>query len=451
MGGRPLTLRGPRLVSLPSSQVERLRGWSGRGYFVKLSRPRANLGDGRQIGHGVQVGKQSDANDDLLGWLQSVGGDVHTDWFAEKLVPVVLRLPPSLPFDEVVIRTRGAWPAAVAAALTTIGRPILSGSRSEHEPTFERAVELHPLDYEWYFDSETARSLAAALPRNGMKILLGTPSVAAEAADAGTLRGESYLVDQSPYVDIRLPILRRLAKLRSRITNRLPFPNGSADYILFDSPWYLDSIEGWLGASLRALAPSGTIQFVLFQDMVRPTALSERESLLERLESIASVRVEANALSYETPWFERNALRVARIPRVGNWRRADLVTVTQVRRATLPPRAPGHHLAEVAEDEYWHTIVIGSRVVKVRVAGERAAGQLTTIEGCPDDVLPTVSRRDARRRSVGLWTSRNRVAGVADPRSVMIMLQNLKSAPTVSDIPKDRQATRLDELLRGDE
>ncbi len=327
---------------------------------------------------------------------------------------------------DVFVRMRGAFPALVREHLAAAGWEKRLGHESSDTISHwnEYPPELHPLDFEWYFTPDCADYLADAVCGRGKTTLcLGVPTVAAAAIRKGR---NVVVLDRNPLIVRRFPALLRSSQLWLLDIADCEQHLARADVVLFDAPWYLEDTYSWLAVAMRAAKAGGLIAFCLFPRLVRPTASAEREAILEAAESAGKVEVLEDAIAYETPIFESEALYGAGITGFGNWRRADLVLV---QRTTAVPRRMSA-VRPSRPSSTWLTYLLGRRVVKVRYSPARTAvrgGSVRPLPGSVDFVYPSVSARDPRRRSIDLWTSRNRVAQVGNLESVMGILQLLEN------------------------
>jgi hypothetical protein len=333
--------------------------------------------------------------------------------------------------EKIVSSSRGAYPTLVVERLMALGRlPNLSSrprrSRNDSLP----GVELHPLDYEWYFTPESAKEIATYLPRDGGRTLfLGTPTVATcWAAFAGS---SSVLVDRNALLRTHWQDWPTCLNLFLHdIRDPLNLPARSFSAAFFDAPWYPDTTLRWLQQASHLVRPAGLIAFALFPDLVRPNAAEERRYILDFASSLGRVEVAIDAVTYATPRFELEALRAAGVERLSEWRRGDLIMVENhqpFRGQFVDPDEPR---------EVWDTYVIGRQVVKLRrsVRGTPRF-ELSTVDGCPDWVLPTVSARDPRRSGIDLWTSRNHVAQVGQRALIAKFLDQFAHFGLNSELP----------------
>lgn len=273
----------------------------------------------------------------------------------------------------------------------------------------------HPLDFEWRFTADASRALlncaAELTPAGGDVLLFGTPGLAAEA--------------------LALPIGRRLALLAepNSVTDRLfalnratgsplaigfcsgGLPRESADAVLLDPPWYLDFIRPMLAAAAHACRPGGFVLISLPPNGARPTALADCRAAiaLGRRLGLALVEHKSLSIAYETPFFERNALRAAGIGTPPQWRRGDLVILQKVRTPSLP-------IPNSQRSRLWTEVTIGRMRLFVRTGENAVVGDAELVPIVSGAILPSVSRRDPRRRLANVWTSGNRVFRTDNPQ-----------------------------------
>jgi hypothetical protein len=295
------------------------------------------------------------------------------------------------------------------------------------------------LDFEWYFTISTSFDLAEELSRYSDVLLIGAPTVAYKMLSRG--RHDVALVDSSTTLPYRLPRLNDLSSYVQAEVQRLPDFGKRFDAIFLDPPWYLSETMQWLSSASAVVRPGGMIQFILFPEDVRPEANAERAEILRQAGQLGAVKLAPSSVFYQTPVFEQRALRADQkdAPRV--WRHGDVVTIDYVSNTDSAPTMP---VANSFADDWW-TYIVGTQVVKVRknptLSGD--SEDLLAVTGCPDDTLPSVSRRDGRRAEIGLWTSRNRVLRVRDPRAVSEAVSYLARAGGRSGPDETRSGPRL--------
>ena len=267
----------------------------------------------------------------------------------------------------------------------------------------------HPLDYDWRFTRRTAselltRLLALSNPAERV-LLLGVPSI--------------YMLAENLRLADRIILLDRhgphtLSETRHRagaavygcdLMHGVPsLPPVHA--VLADPPWYVDEAVGFLRSASQSCDSGATILLSFAPDGMRPEVPDERRQIIARTEAfgLSFIGLEHLALSYATPFFERNALRASGFRHVAlDWRRGDLLTFRKTRSPFLNDGSVR------AGDGAWDEVSIDGVRFRVRcVEGDGFADPRLKklVEG---DILPTVSRRDDRRNQALVWTSGNRV------------------------------------------
>lgn len=319
--------------------------------------------------------------------------------------------PADLTFLDVCRAADGAFPADVRDVLPRAWRGL--PMEPAEVPLTVRQPELSPVRAEWYY---TPESVAALLPLlRGDILVVGGPTVAEAAAHAGV---DTVLVDDSPWLDRRVDIsgLRFVRDQFLAAELRTAF-----DTVLLDPPWYFPIMTDWLSRALGVVPIGGRVVVSLPGALTRPSAEADRAKLWKLAEPYGTLELLDKHVEYETPLYERIALAAAGVPLTGVWRRADLLVITKT--AATPgvprpvPRQPGE----------WLEFSVLNQTVSVRrsASGVGGDGSFRAVPGVDGFVLDTVSRRDARLRDVDIWTSRNRVAGLARPERTVAALAAL--------------------------
>lgn len=274
----------------------------------------------------------------------------------------------------------------------------------------------HPLDFEWRFTQRTAHELLDMLtnmtPFGGSVLLFGTPGVAFEAMCIPISR-RLHFVGEDNVVSRRLHSLNVGAGKPVAIETSLATV-GQVDAVVLDPPWYPDSVNPMLSTAAAVCKIGGTILISLAPPATRASAAQDQSDALRLARKLGLEFVERQplALRYETPFFERNALRIQGINPPRTWRRGDLLVFRKLRATPAalicpPPRRT------------WSEVSIGRMRVAIRHAPTpfvEVGGLQSIVE---NDVLPSVSRSDPRRANASVWTSGNRVFGVSNTQLVL--------------------------------
>lgn len=338
-------------------------------------------------------------------------------------------------FTELLRHFRGAFPGVVNGYV----RERMPSWRPpkgfiEEEP-YALTEELHPLLFAWYFTPTTAKILAELSKGAGRSVTcLGTPTVASELI--GRLP-KVRLLDADVGVIRRFPEILKYGEFIPTPMSTVSQGLEASDVVIIDPPWYPGDVFLWLKAAHGVVRKGGTIILPLFPELTRPSASCERDILLDYCSSIGRLEIELQAATYSTPLFERESLRALGLPSCGDWRVADLIIVRGVSRLPTPPADYPTH----GPSDKWKTWVIDGRVIKLNPTQADGPGALWPIPGLPGNVLTSPSDRDKRRELIGLWTSRNHVAGVANCEAVARWLDESASgsgSPTsLGDVESD--------------
>jgi hypothetical protein len=182
----------------------------------------------------------------------------------------------------------------------------------------------------------------------------------------------------------------------------------TAQIVLIDPPWYLDFVRPMVMTAAALCREGGYILASLPPAGARGKAALDRTRLFHMASRLSLDVYKEYPLSveYDTPFFEANALKAAGIGALRAWRRGDLVIL---RKRT---NHPALQLPTVARTNRWREIQIGQ--MRLFVGTAPRTGDRGLVSLIPGDILPTVSRRDERRRPALVWTSGNRIFGTDD-------------------------------------
>lgn len=342
------------------------------------------------------------------------------DAVAARIVREVVHRSTPDTFEELVRQCAGLFPAEIAHAvraldLSTFPRTRLTevdiAPRSQKPDRPKRNLAVpHPLDFDWRFDDETAADLAmrardATRPGDAV-VACGTPTVYLAFLRQRHSR-VVYFHDQNAERH-NLPDHTGDGCVKSLDFAVDAPPNLGAAYVVADPPWYPEYNELFLWWSSRICMVGATVTLSLAPLHTRPTIKTERDELWARASDLGFVlrSLERGALRYETPPFERSALRAAGVPAIPDWRVGDLATMEMVRR-TVADRPSLHR-------QGWRSARLDRTELRFReVASEVVDPRLIRIVA--NDTLDSVSTRDERRGSVQVWSALNRVYGCLNP------------------------------------
>jgi hypothetical protein len=353
-------------------------------------------------------------------------------------------------FAAVLRRLPGVSPADALQAIQKITSRCLpegffwcgaAGETGRSENLSYSCPAPHPLDYDWRFARVTAEVLGTRCselaPAGGEITLLGAPSLISPIVrESGHAGGQGItLMDGSAAVTraVRQAFPRTNVTCVDLVWGPTVARTRSAGVVMADPPWYPEHMGSFLWTAGQLCRQGGHVLISLPAVGTRPGLEAERAELLALAGSwgLRLIRWEAAALTYMSPRFEQNAHRAAGLKGVPlEWRRGDLAVFENVSVA----RAPRPVLA--SQHDNWEEIAVGSTRIKLRVKADNDFCDPTLVSIVPGDILPTVSRRDARRKRADVWTSGNRVFATRSVRLVRELLLAPGSDPvmTVSNV-----------------
>jgi hypothetical protein len=305
----------------------------------------------------------------------------------------------------------------------------------------------HPLDYDWRFTPSTSdflyrESARIAAARDAL-VCLGTPTVFEEALRNGEAR-RSVLVDANPAVVSHF--LQKARWIRAckcdLLTDSVPAIKSSV--IVADPPWYLDYMAAFLWASSQICTRGAHLLMSLPPLGTRPGVAKEIDEFLGMVRAMGFDLVHSveGALKYESPPFERNALRAAGV-RLNSydWRCGDL-HVFRFCHATRQLRPGPSRSRRSWDDESLHGMRVRLRNNATTEFADPTLRSLVT-----GDVLPSVSSRDPLRSSVDVWTGGNRVFRCAGTNTLRQVIRAIARGQN----PALRVASSLDRGLSAQE
>lgn len=338
---------------------------------------------------------------------------------------------------EAVLRTLpGVYPAVALHSIERLAkrgqlprhvadRAAASAGRMPEPKGYNDASCLplpHPLDFEWRFSAGALELLwqnVLELSQGSDTIaLLGTPSLFQWARKRRENQRRCVLVDSNRPAVISLSQSVHSGSVICCDIAHGRLPALTAQVVVIDPPWYPVHVRTFLRAASQTCTVGGHVLLSAPPAGTRPGIREEWEETLELAEGMGLrlKRSEPSVLPHATPPFERNALRAAGVSSYpAEWRRGDLAVFLRYGQASHrsppllchSPPSPPSPCPEWAEES-----VEGVRI-RMR-SQEHSRGDPRLVSLVTGDVLPSVSRRDERRRLADVWTSGNRIFRCAD-------------------------------------
>lgn len=372
-------------------------------------------------------------------------------------------------FSELLRALPGVYPTAVLSAIDrALARKTI---RPECAECFRREAAIggdkspcrrshlplpHPIDYEWRFSPRASQELldlanTISEPEDDI-VLFGTPSVAFEAMSHPMDRRVSFFGPDNS-------VTRRLLALNDAMESPLKIglctdvmPRDTAQVVILDPPWYLDFVRPMIVSATKACRQGGFIFASLPPVGARASAALDRKHLFQ-LAARLGLEIQNEyplSVEYDTPFFEANALKAAGVSALRTWRRGDLVILCKRHpAAVLQPRC-------TSRPTRWREVQIGQMRLFISIA--QRTGTLGLISLIESDILPSVSRRDERRRAALVWTSGNRIFGSEDTElTIAAALQAAQFGPKTTDtqpqlcatIREQEEVERVARILSG--
>ena len=315
-------------------------------------------------------------------------------------------------FPELVQSLPGVYPADALRAIGRLRQELPADWQLSIAPSVAPAFDdwpvEHPLDFDWRFTPEAARLLIDRCRVNAASSVafLGAPSLAREAA-AREWPTAIALFDQNPaIVETIRASLPRVASTCLDLLSGEPVASGDAGVAVADPPWYPEHMVAFLWAAARLTRLGGRVLLSLPPAGTRPGILAERDALFAEAASfgLRLASLEPAVLGYRTPLFERNALAAEGVVTVPwDWRRGDLAEFVVTAKMGVFRPTPSETAFE------WDQEAIGVVRFKCKRHSVRNFRDPTLLSAVSGDILPSVSRRDARRTAADVWTCGNRV------------------------------------------
>lgn len=332
--------------------------------------------------------------------------------------------------DDVVAALPGVYPSVARDVLRRVAplmeqvshsRLVLPFGHGQRHMTSLPAP--HPLDYDWRFHDEAVALLLAqvdtlATPGDSV-VLLGTPSILHTVR--GGLRPYTFtLLDANVTMINWFAQSAPTAQVQHCVIGQDALPPLTGSVVIADPPWYEEHIRAFLWAASQICTLRGTILISLPPVGTRPGIAEEWARVLDWAEQLGLVlfRMERSALAYKTPPFEHNALKVEEMAMVTpTWRRGDLAIFTcQYKRHVPYPFLP-------MIDGVWDEVCVDGVRVRLRRRQVDSLIDPTLHPLIDGHILPSVSRRDPRRRHADIWTTGNRIFVCRRTDVVRIILQ----------------------------
>lgn len=228
----------------------------------------------------------------------------------------------------------------------------------------------HILDYDWRFSfhaiKHLSRKIRLAIPGGkGTAVFIGTPSLWKYCVLHFPDQIQLMLVDINAKKHMEGLDKENVSVIEIDINKKPGYLTSiSADIIVMDPPWYYNYYRLFFDRA-NEMAKIGTLIFcVMPPRFTRATAEKETQELLRVLEmhyGMEKISYHSNTVSYHTPPFEINVLKMHGIECLPpNWRVGDLLVVKKT-------KVVQHDIEDLTVyQEAWDEFIIDAIRIKIR-------------------------------------------------------------------------------------
>ncbi len=282
----------------------------------------------------------------------------------------------------------------------------------------------NPANYDWRFTKETCISLTEKIKGNNSKIaLFGTPALYLELLKN---KENVHLFDVNSLLINYLP---KKTNVHIVDLNTHTFIEESDfDCVFMDPPWYVDHYQKWTSQANIITKAGGRIYVSLFQELLRPKAIKQRNKILSNFNLIGNVDIKKNFLNYITPQFEQEVFDYYNIPIYKNWRVADLI---EIRNETELPKTKNPSIKD-----HWLRFEINNITISLYIVKNNSNEKIDVKSPYKngDSLIKTISARNNAKKNANLITSRNQGYLVNGSKKLAIVLREIERGSTLKDV-----------------
>ena len=269
----------------------------------------------------------------------------------------------------------------------------------------------HPLDYDWRFSNECVTKALNLLPTEGKIFSIGTPSLAFGIRS----RGQHITIVDRQELPEGIDHLQLDANVMAEIRENF-------DCSIIDPPWYPEETVRWVSLGAASIKKHGQIFLSIWPDETRPNAIMDKKEFLKWVKGWGDYDIIEGFFNYETPKFEKEALKAKQIDLKPSFRKGDLLKITKNSTPDVPLPIIKKHL--------WHRFVIGEYQLALRV---NECEEIPSIHKHPKAngwIWTSVSKRAIGRDQISLWDSNNKVAIVNGSNMILGELRRMLGLAT---------------------
>ena len=358
-----------------------------------------------------------------------VGGKMDRTQFYDEIDKIILGLVKKQPdFYFLMKSKKGIHPIDIKLSLqrlykkkkisAALFRKITISAKNKGKVVSEDDNLLpvpHLLDYDWRFSIEGIETMISLINRNNkynnaVIAFIGTPSLFKMFFSKQETKNQYILIDKNAdkHIQYIIRCTKNFSFKKYDIMTREPI-NVQADLVVMDPPWYLTYNKLFFQFAESMVKINGKIICVLPPKYTRKSIEDELQELEQFINDLGIEKEHyyKNVVTYNTPPFERNALRengIYCMPK--GWRTGDVLIAKKVSKSTAI-QSP-----IIISETGWEEINIGMVRYKLKTDFdlEIKSFNLSIESVFKNDIYPSVKRsRTKEEKTINVWTSGNRV------------------------------------------
>ncbi len=284
----------------------------------------------------------------------------------------------------------------------------------------------HPLDYDWRFDSSTAKKITEMLSGANSVLALGAPTVARLLEAAGK---NVTLVDRQPIQAVRDHIVSAVEDFVSE-----PI----FDAAIIDPPWYPTHLEAWTRIAGRSVRIGAPILLSTWPKDTRPSAETELTEVFGYFSTWSAIERNVGQVRYIEPSFESVARRISDSRRLSRSPlRGELVH--------LRVKCHPDPLLKRNTGTVWHRFVINQYQLAVRLGEQASPSGIRPLPMATGWLWPFVSARATGVENISIWSSGGEVGIVGDTETTIGAIRNALDCQNIGAF--EQKLAKVPELL----
>ncbi|HML66722.1 MAG TPA: hypothetical protein PKC55_18000 [Dysgonomonas sp.] len=296
-------------------------------------------------------------------------------------------------------------------------------------------LEPNPIDFDWRFTDDSVSDILNLIEISKNNIgCFGVPSVFRKIVT----HSDTILFDINPFLKDELPDCKN--RIIVADLNFEKIIGYEFDIIIMDPPWYTNSFINWFKQAINNLKSGGTIFTTKIPSLVRPSAVKDWESIINKINLYLSTEKKEIDILYKTPLFEIESYKSIGLMNIGDWRKAEFVSFKLINKEILE--------FEIEPKNNWERYKFGNKTVSIKITDNNQ--EIKIIPPYPDGsyILKSVSNRDEYKKKINFITSRNKALIIQGTIKVNSFLKNLALTDNFNKSLVDNYTKQEIELLK---